>query len=330
MNLIEQRIIRPEQTRYPFAVYQTLSVTSGAKEGDSGTETSTTMDSEGDFDIYKSTFTATSGLAMHRLLSLPDNWMSQSAPLGVMGTGIENEAAPLPRRIPRGSTFMLRAWDMASGGTNTIRALHIGEKVFSRQLYPPRLYTGYFRDIVGLNCTGYGDQDTGSLTGNGTRVGSIQNNHRYDFEVQRLILLGDAAFSLQISVAGIAFNIFSAAAHSDLIGRSTIAATSDTAGGSPFVLPCPFLIPYGGACQITVADLSGSTNKIFVGLDGVFLSPGGGLELSPEDPLLKDKRDPVVPTIPPTREALLRRYLDASGRVRPPAAATTYSSYYDR
>lgn len=328
MNLIEQRIIRPEQTRYPFSVYQTVSIASGAKEGDANTEDSTTMDSEADFDIYKSTFTATSGLAMHRLLSLPDNWMSQSMPLGVMGTGIENEAAPLPKRIPRGSTFLFRAWDMGSGGTNTIRVLHVGEKAYPRQLYPPRLYSAYFRDWVGLNCTGYGDQDTGSLSANGTRVGSIQNNHRYDFEVQRLILLGDGAFTLQISVAGIAYNLFSEPTPSDLIGRSTLATTSDTTGGSPFVLPCPFLIPYGGACQITVADISGSTNKVMVALDGVYLAPGGGLELAPDDPLLTSKRDPIVPTIPPTREALLRRYMDEISRVRPPAAATAYSSYY--
>jgi len=206
---------------------------------------------------------------------------SQPFPISALGAGQFPAVMPWKGRlIPRATSFTMLAWDRkAVAGTNNLRVLHSGMKVYSTPFERARAYERAEPYRYVANFTAQDENAVGPLAANGALTGVLALDGDADFDIYAMtVLADDPRITLQVQMASTGVNWWNRAAHGLLLGATAFNAAIP-AGGTPLWLPRPTRLPATGAISVDATDLSGAQNRVQVIFHGLRCSPPGGLPI---------------------------------------------------
>ena len=201
--------------------------------------------------------------------------------VGTLGVGLFPRRLQMPQLVPRAQTFSMVADDRRTVqvGTTSVRALHIGQKVYERPFEASKAYHEVLPYDFVANFTA-NDGGIGALAANGSNVFPINVFSDTDFDIYHVTIIADGDATLQVETSGKSLQWFNRPCHIDLLGGSPPNATIPS-GARPFTLPSPSRVPAAGSIIVSVADLSGALNRVQVIFHGLRMRPPGGLPMDP-------------------------------------------------
>ena len=265
--------VAPRRREFYGLVHQFVPLAASVR----GAQDNVQVDGQADFLLHATNAVYEDGQAKVQFVIQPDRNLFQTPVfIGALGRGNFPRWMQVPALIPRAQTFTCIADDrQAIPGTNTIRILHVGQKVYDRPFEAARAYTHVNEYDFVSNFTN-DDGGVGPLAANGTNIAPINVFADADFDIYKVSILADGDATIQIETSGKALSWFNRPCSIALLAGTTINAAIP-AGAWPFKLPGPLRVPASGSIVTTVADLSGFSNRIQVIFHGVRLKPPGGL-----------------------------------------------------
>lgn len=281
-------ITGPRRRTFFGIVHQFLPLASGAR----GTEDTVTIDGQSDFSVSRFATTAQDNQAKIQLRNGTGLFYNdQPIFISEFGSGqfpLPLTALPLMARtsmrhgfiVPRANTYTAAAWDRQTvPGTNNIRLLSIGAKIFKDPFEPAKAYHKVRSYRYTANFTA-DDGGGGPIAANAVRDFPVGISGDADFDIYGFsIVADDPNLTLRIQISGRQEEWFNRACHGLLLGATPINAAIPS-GGTPFLLPYPYRVPAAGFINCQVADLSGAPNRVQIVFHGLWCEPAYGIPTS--------------------------------------------------
>lgn len=283
-------ITQPRRRTFFGVVHQFLPLASGARV----IEDTVTIDGQSDFDVHRLAFTAQDNQAKIQF-KIGTGILYNDTPhfLAALGSGqfpLPLSALPLMGRtsmrqgyrIPRSNTYTVSASDrQLVPGTNNIRILSIGAKVFAQPFEPAKAYERVraYRYVANFTAD---DNGGGAIAANAVRDFPVGVSGQADFDIYGLsIIADDPNITFRIQVSGRQEEWFNRPCHGLLLGATPLLpAGGIPSGGTPFLLPYPYRVPAAGFINVQAADLSGAPNRCQVVFHGLWCEPAHGINIA--------------------------------------------------
>lgn len=234
------------------------------------------IDGQSDVLVHARAAIYTDGQARVRFERVPGRMESTvEFDVSALGSGLFPKYLPTPQLISRGSIYRALASDRQTVvAANTIRILHLAQKVYDSPFEPGKMFHGtepfaYVADFT--------TQGIGAIAASGSLMFATPIDSEADFDVYQVSIIADFDATIEIETSGKALKWFSEPCHIGLLGASNPNAAISS-GARPFRLPSPVMVAAGGTILTTVNNLNTvNANRVQVIYEGVKLSPPGGV-----------------------------------------------------
>lgn len=224
-----------------------------------------------DFQHMRTMYYATNNMALVNVLSsrpsgplthVPNVYINNALPDYALITDIAGSGS-LPYfiqdggyRWSKGTTITMRAQDISgqgSGNYNNIQIVYSGYQIFDKSPFEMFIAKPYRMRIPNQQLS------TGMITLNANQSFNALLTADTDMEIRKITVKSTGLFTVTINYG---FPLSSGPIYSSCL------AGENFNGTIPFVLSAPFYIGQSSQIKVTVADMSGSANNIFVTLHG--------------------------------------------------------------
>jgi hypothetical protein len=233
------------------------------------------IDGQADILIHARAAVYTDGQAKVRFERVPGELDGSAAYfVSALGSGAFPGWLAQPMLLRRGAVFRATADDrQLVPAANIIRILHVAQKVYDTPFEPGKTYLGAEPFVLVADFTAQG---IGAVPASASIQFPNVIDSSYDFDIYEVVLLSDAAFTVEIETSGKALKWFNKPCHTSLLGGTAFNA-GPSSGALPFKLPSPVFVAAAGAIITTVNNLVAASNRVQVIYKGVKLTPPRGL-----------------------------------------------------
>jgi hypothetical protein len=180
--------VAPRRREFYGLVHQFVPLAASVR----GAQDNVQVDGQADFLVHATNAVYEDGQAKVQFVIQPDrNLFQVPVFIGALGRANFPRWMQVPALIPRAQTFSCIADDrQAVPVTNTIRILHVGQKVYDRPFEAARAYTHVNEYDFVANFTN-DDGGVGPLAANGTNIAPVNVFADADFDIYKVSILSD-------------------------------------------------------------------------------------------------------------------------------------------